>query len=240
VVKPGDEIEVEVLGIDKEKKRLSLKRVPSEAELAAAEGEKEARRAANREKRQQAKERKALAKLKPHERLKVGQVVEATVDRIESYGLFVKIQGGGRGMIHVSESGTPKGADLEKELPPGTKIKAVVLEISLEPAPRIRLSRAAVEKVEAGQTVEAYAAEKALLAAANRPAREAHGPRGPRPRRPPRPAGDGAVEAKAGEPRERRGPRKPPREGLTPSKPKPGGLGTLGDLFKAKLAQKKP
>jgi small subunit ribosomal protein S1 len=232
VVKPGEDIEVEVLGIDKEKKRLSLRRLPSEAELAAAEGEKEARRAANREKRQQAKERKALAKLKPHERLKVGQIVEATVDRIEPYGFFVKIQGGGRGMIHVSESGVEKGQELEKALPAGTKIKAVVLEVTVDPSPRIRLSRAAVEAVEAGKTVESYLAEKALLAAADRPER----PRGPR--RPPRPEGAKQAAGREGEARRER-PRKP-REGLAPNKPKPGGLGTLGDLFKAKLAQKKP
>ncbi len=234
-----------MLGVDKEKRRISLKRVPTEAELAVAAEEKETRKAANKERRQKAKERKERAKLKPHERLKPGEVVEVTVDRLESYGLFVKIAGGGRGMIHVSEMGTAKGTDHAKEFPAGTKFKAAVLEITLEPAPpKIRLSKSAVEKIDAGATVESYLAEKALLAAADKPERS----RGPR--RGPRPTSDGKTAASDGaRPRSDRPPRsadsrsRKPREGGTPgalSKPKPGGLGTLGDLFRAKLAAKKP
>ncbi|MHB8419427.1 MAG: S1 RNA-binding domain-containing protein [Myxococcales bacterium] len=240
VVKPGEEIEVVVLGIDRDKKRLSLGRVPSEAEVAAAAADQEVRREEKREKRREAKERKALAKLKPHERLKPGQVVQATVDRIEPYGLFVKIAGGGRGMIHVSESGVAKGEALDKALPAGTKLEAVVLEVATDPTPRIRLSRAAVAAVAAGQNVESYLAEKALLAAAERPPPARRTGKA----RPPRPAG-AAAERSAGaaagpaEPRRERR-RERPREGGAPSQPKPGGLGTLGDLFKAKLAQKKP
>jgi small subunit ribosomal protein S1 len=245
VVKEGEEIDVEVLGVDKEKHRISLKRIPTEPELAAAAEQKEAKKVQNRERRQKAKEAKERAKLKPHERLKPGEIVDVTVDRLEPYGLFVKIGGGGRGMIHVSEMGTPKGTDHAKEFPSGTKFKAAVLEISVDPTPKIRLSKAAVEKIEAGATVETYLAEKALLAAAEKPKRE---PRSAPPRRGPRdpksasgPRANGDRPPRSSESRDSR-PRRP-REGSTPgalSKPKPGGLGTLGDLFKAKLAAKKP
>jgi small subunit ribosomal protein S1 len=246
VVKEGDEIDVEVLGVDKEKHRIALKRIPTETELVAAAEVKEARKAANKEKRQQAKERKERAKLKPHERLKPGEIVEVTVDRLEPYGLFVKIGGGGRGMIHVSEMGTPKGTDHAKDFPSGTKFKAAVLEISTDPAPKIRLSKAAVEKIEAGATVVGYLAEKALIAAAEKPKRE---PRSAQPRRPPRDAKSASERPRANGDRPQRtsDPRDPrsrrPRDDGTPgalAKPKPGGLGTLGDLFRAKLAAKKP
>jgi small subunit ribosomal protein S1 len=283
VVKEGDEIDVEVLGVDKEKHRIALKRIPTEPELAAAAEQKEAKKAHNRERRQKAKEAKERAKLKPHERLKAGEIVEVTVDRLEPYGLFVKIGGGGRGMIHVSEMGTPRGTDHAKEFPSGTKFKAVVLEISggKKPAlpadagpalpdkapadqgsdsprggkpeagtsagasPKIRLSKAAVEKIEAGATVEGYLAEKALLAAAEKPKRE---PRSAQPRRGPRDPKSASGPRSGGErPQRSSGPRdarsRNPREGSTPgalSKPQKGGPGTLGDLFKAKLAQKKP
>ena len=263
-MKEGDEIDVEVLGVDKEKHRIALKRIPTEPELAAAAEQKEAKKVQNRERRQKAKEAKERAKLKPHERLKAGEIVEVTVDRLEPYGLFVKIGGGGRGMIHVSEMGTPKGTDHAKEFPSGTKFKAAVLEISAGrkpalpadarrpeagasagPSPKIRLSKAAVEKIEAGATVEGYLAEKALLAAAEKPKRE---PRSAQPRRGPRdPKAASGPRSNGERPQRAAGSRDPrsrnPREGSTPgalAKPQKGGLGTLGDLFKAKLAQKKP
>jgi len=71
----------------------------------------------------------------------LGQVVSGTVDRIESYGLFVQIDGthgrAGRGLIPTGELGVPRGADLRKGFPIGTKIKAKVIEIA---EGRIRLS----------------------------------------------------------------------------------------------------
>ncbi|MHB1846131.1 MAG: S1 RNA-binding domain-containing protein [Deltaproteobacteria bacterium] len=241
VVKEGDEVDVELIGVDREKRRIALRRLPTEDEAKAAEGEREERRQANREKRQKAKERRELAKKKPHERYQVGEVVQTTVDRIEPYGLFVKLEHGGRGMIHVSETGIPKGADLAKEIPPGTKLSAAVVQIETEPTPRIRLSRVAAEKIAAGGTLESYQAEKALVAASERahelPARRA-GPRGPKT---PRPPGEGArAEARAGG-RGRGAGERPQREAVAPTGPrqKPGKLGTLGDLFRAKLDSSK-
>ena len=46
----------------------------------------------------------------------VGQVVSGAVERVESYGVFLQIDGtkgrAGRGLLPVSELGTPRGADL--------------------------------------------------------------------------------------------------------------------------------
>ncbi len=206
----GDSVEVEVVAIHRETQKISLRRLPGEKEVA----EVDARRAARRAERER-------AKLPAHERLSVGEIVEATIDRLEPYGAFVKIAGGGRGMIHVSEAALGKDETLEKALPPGTKLRVAVIEIATEPSPRIRLSRAAVSAVEGGQKVESYLAQKALLAAAA----PRHRPLPPRRERRPAP--------------EARGERRPRDEGRSPREEKPGKLGTLGDLFKAKLAAKK-
>jgi small subunit ribosomal protein S1 len=63
----------------------------------------------------------------------IGQVISGVVDRIESYGLFVQLDGTrgrtGRGLLPVSELGVPRGTDLRKTFPIGTKLKAKILEI---------------------------------------------------------------------------------------------------------------
>ncbi len=71
----------------------------------------------------------------------LGQAVSGSVDRVETYGLFVQIDGtrgrSGRGLIPTVELGAPRGTDLRKAFPIGTKIKAKVVEIA---EGRIRLS----------------------------------------------------------------------------------------------------
>jgi predicted RNA-binding protein with RPS1 domain len=157
-------------------------------------------------------------------------------------------------MVHVSEMGAPpEGPDAKKPLaerfPKGTKVKVAVLEIDAEH--RIRLSRTAVAELEKGSTAEAYLKHKTqheleqkLLRSAERPMR----PRGngKRPARPPAKPGPqaGAEGLTAGAPptgearrerppKRRDGPPRPPLGKTT------GGLGTLGDLLKAKLQQRK-
>ena len=62
----------------------------------------------------------------------VGAIVQGIVDRIETYGLFLQIDGTrgrvGRGLIPNAELGTPRGSDMRKLFPPGTKLTAKVLE----------------------------------------------------------------------------------------------------------------
>jgi small subunit ribosomal protein S1 len=87
----------------------------------------------------------------------IGAVVKGIVDRIETYGLFVQIEGtrgrAGRGLIPNAEIGVPRGTDLRKAFPEGTAVKAKVLETG---DGRIRLSiTAALDAEERAQFEEA-------------------------------------------------------------------------------------
>ncbi len=80
--------------------------------------------------------------------LAAGTVLEGTIDRIESFGLFVKLPTGARGLVPSAETGTQRGADLKKEFKPGSKVKVTVLEVDGSSG-KIRLSiRRAVEDEE--------------------------------------------------------------------------------------------
>jgi small subunit ribosomal protein S1 len=79
----------------------------------------------------------------------LGQVVSGTIERIENYGLFLQLDGTtgrtGRGLLPVAEMGTPRGADLRKMFPLGTKLKAKV--VGLEEG-KMRLSLKAMKEDE--------------------------------------------------------------------------------------------
>jgi ribosomal protein S1 len=79
----------------------------------------------------------------------LGQAVSGKVDRIESYGLFVQLDGtkgrAGRGLIPTNELGVPRGADLRKAFALGTKITAKVIEMT---EGRMRLSVVALKEDE--------------------------------------------------------------------------------------------
>ena len=74
-------------------------------------------------------------------RSRSGQVVSGSVERVESYGLFVQLEGTkgrvGRGLLPVAEIGVARGTDLRKAFPIGTKLKVKVVEIG---EGRMRLS----------------------------------------------------------------------------------------------------
>jgi small subunit ribosomal protein S1 len=78
-------------------------------------------------------------------RAKVGDVVQGTVDRVESYGVFVSFPTG-RGLIPNAEMGTARGTDHKKQFPAGTVIKCAVVEIDNQG--RLRLSVVAAEVAE--------------------------------------------------------------------------------------------
>jgi small subunit ribosomal protein S1 len=95
----------------------------------------------------------------------VGSIVNGTVERIETYGLFVQVEGtkgrAGRGLVPNAEIGVPRGTDLRKQFPEGTKVTAKVLETG---EGRLRLSikgakadeeRADYEEARAKQSVPA-------------------------------------------------------------------------------------
>ncbi|HUB06760.1 MAG TPA: S1 RNA-binding domain-containing protein [Myxococcales bacterium] len=84
---------------------------------------------------------------------RVGDVVEATVDKVETFGLFVRWPGG-RGLVPISELGLPHGADLRRNFVAGAKLKAAIVEIDAQG--RLRLSKTAAEQAEERAEVAQY------------------------------------------------------------------------------------
>ena len=86
-----------------------------------------------------------------------GTVVTGTVERIESFGVFLRLGLGQTGLIPNAEMGTPRGTDHRKEFPPETEVKVVVLAIE-EGGKRIRLSRTKARAHEERAEAQAYLA----------------------------------------------------------------------------------
>ena len=90
-------------------------------------------------------------------KLTAGTVVNGTVSRIETFGVFVQIDGTkgreGRGLVPTAELGVKRGTDLRKAFPEGTKVTAKVLDVT---GGRIRLSFRAMKDDEERKEVEAY------------------------------------------------------------------------------------
>ena len=61
-----------------------------------------------------------------------GDLLAVTVDSIRPFGVFVKLPDGFHGLIPVSETGTVRGAVLEKEFNRGDELKAIIMEINRE------------------------------------------------------------------------------------------------------------
>ncbi len=81
--------------------------------------------------------------------IQIGAIVQGVVERIETYGLFMQVDGTrgrvGRGLIPNAELGTQRGADLRKLFPLGTKLTAKVLETGDS---KLKLSLKAVKEDE--------------------------------------------------------------------------------------------
>lgn len=73
---------------------------------------------------------------------KVGDVVEATVDKIESFGLFVS-WASGRGLLPAAELSDNERGDLRKRYPVGSVVKAAIVDV--RPDGKVRLSKKAAE-----------------------------------------------------------------------------------------------
>jgi small subunit ribosomal protein S1 len=76
-----------------------------------------------------------------------GAVFDGIVDRIETFGLFVKLPTGARGLVPSAETGTQRGVDLKKEFQPGQTVKVTVLEVDNNNG-KIRLSIKAAAEAE--------------------------------------------------------------------------------------------
>jgi small subunit ribosomal protein S1 len=131
VVKEGETIEVQIESIDDAQKRVALRRISDEDGQAPA-----------------APEKKPAVR-----RSRVGDVVDAKVDRVEAYGVFVSWPDG-KGLVPNAELGTPRGSDNNKTAPVGTQFKAQVVDI--DERGRYRLSRTSAERSEGRSEYEAY------------------------------------------------------------------------------------
>src|SRR5712671_7037860 len=131
VVKEGETIEVQVESVDDAQKRVALRRVSDEEAQAPAAPEKKA----------------------GGRRPRVGDMVDAKVDRVEAYGVFVSWPEG-KGLVPNAELGTPRGSDNHKTTPVGTQFKAQIID--LDERGRYRLSRTSAERSEGRSEYEAY------------------------------------------------------------------------------------
>jgi small subunit ribosomal protein S1 len=128
LLRPGDAVQVQVLKIDEDPRKgerisLSVRALTPRPEPKAAP--------------------EAPARQAPPPPPKAGDVVEAAVDKVESFGVFVRFAGG-RGLVPASETGTPRGSDLRKAFRPGEAFQALVLAIDEQG--RIRLSKTGAEQ----------------------------------------------------------------------------------------------
>jgi small subunit ribosomal protein S1 len=137
LLEPGDAVQVQVLEVKQDPKKgervsLSVKALTPRPEPKIAP--------------------ETPARPSPPPPPRVGDVVEASVDKIESFGVFVRFAGG-RGLVPASETGTPRGADLRKAFKVGDTFQVLVLAIDEQH--RIRLSKSgaeeAVERKEAAE-----------------------------------------------------------------------------------------
>lgn len=123
----GTEVTVLIVSIDGEKRRIGLALAPDDA----APGEQ------------------------MESSVAVGAVLTGTVERVEPFGVFVRLGPGQTGLVPGAELGTARGADHRKAFPVGTEIKVLVLAIE-EGGRRIRLSHAQALAQEEQAETQAY------------------------------------------------------------------------------------
>src|SRR5262245_10572949 len=99
VVKPGDQITVKVLRVDKDKISLGLKQLMADPWSTVPDT------------------------------YTAGRAYQGRVTRVVDFGVFVELEPGVEGLIPLSETGIPRGGDVKKAFPAGTTIEVVVLEV---------------------------------------------------------------------------------------------------------------
>ena len=90
----------------------------------------------------------------------VGAVLTGTVDRIEPFGVFVRLGPGQTGLVPNAELGTTRGTDHRRMFPAGSEMKVLVLGIE-DGGRRIRLSREKALAHEEHAETEAYIKDSA-------------------------------------------------------------------------------
>jgi len=102
----------------------------------------------------------ALAGAQLESTIAPGGVVTGTVERIEPFGVFLRLGPGQLGLIPNAEMGTPPNTDHRKEFPPGTEVKVAVLAVE-DGGKRIRLSRAQALRAEEEAETKGYLRDSA-------------------------------------------------------------------------------
>jgi small subunit ribosomal protein S1 len=87
--------------------------------------------------------------------IEVGSVLSGRVDRVEPFGVFVRLGPGQTGLIPNPEMGTPRGTDHSKDFGPDTEVKVLVLAVE-DNGRRIRLSRSKAQAQEERTEARAY------------------------------------------------------------------------------------
>lgn len=128
----GAEITVMIVSIDGEKHRIGLALAPEDA----AAGDR------------------------VESRVAIGAVLTGSVERVEAFGVFVRLGPGQMGLVPNAELGTARGADHRKVFPVGTELKVLVLAIE-EGGRRIRLSHAQALAQEERAETQAYLGDAA-------------------------------------------------------------------------------
>ncbi len=127
LLKAGDSVKVQVLRIDQDPRKgerisLSVKALAPRPEPQTTPGQS--------------------PRVAPPPPPKVGDVVKASVDKIEPFGLFVRFAGG-RGLVPASETGTPRGTDLRRAFKVGDEIVCALSAIDEQGRLRLSLTEAA-------------------------------------------------------------------------------------------------
>jgi small subunit ribosomal protein S1 len=99
VVKPGDQITVKVLRVDKDKISLGLRQLMADPWSSVPEN------------------------------YTVGHAYTGRVTRVADFGVFVELEPGVEGLIPLSETGIARGGDVKRAFPAGTTLEVVVLEV---------------------------------------------------------------------------------------------------------------
>jgi len=123
----GAEITVLIVAIDTEKRRVALALAPEGAALGQ----------------------------QMDSSVEVGAVLMGTVERHESFGIFVRLGPGQTGLVPTGELSMSRGADPRKIFPAGSELKVMVLAIE-EGGRRIRLSHAQALAREEQAETQAY------------------------------------------------------------------------------------
>ncbi len=102
LLKKGDSVEAQVLGIDKANQRISLG-LKQLAEDPWKQGET---------------------------RFKIGQMVKGTVSKVASFGAFIQLEGELDGLVHISQISEERVAKVKDVLKPGQEIEARVIRLN--------------------------------------------------------------------------------------------------------------